>query len=711
MFHVLSALTVLLGGLLLFVLQPMVAKPLLPHLGGSSMVWNTLLLLFQGLLLAGYFYAWVWKALPLKIAAIGQVVLLVLCAFVALPLNVDAVDHVKSSAPWLSTIIYGLSVVGLPFLFLSTTVSMVQRLEILHIKGKEPYSLYAFSNAGSLMGLLLYPLLLEPYFTLSQQINFWAIGASVWGMSFIALLAWTGFTKEVVMSAKEKVSAAVRPSWKELGYWALLAFIPSSLMHGVTFYITSDIAAFPMFWILPLGIFLLTYIIAFSGYQIKNLAKNAVLVRALVLVVFFCMILGVTSSLSTIAIHLVTYFIVALHVHVILYNARPEKHHLEIYYLSIAVGGVIGGVFHVLLAPLVFTNWMWEYPLSLAVALFVGPMPLIFKHIGRLKLYAPIPFAAILLGIAWAVGAQSGLGALLIFFIICCIITFPHRVLLSIVLMAGICLTVFQREYLHTDRSFYGFYRVFDLQKTNARYLQHGSTTHGIQSLDINRKGWSYYKPAYAAFDVLDPSYSQLNIAMIGLGTGGMADFYGNIGKAFDIYEIDPTVIDISRNSGLFTYLEQAESLGVNVSYTLGDGRLNLKNSNKKYDVILLDAFSSDAVPIHMLTIDAMKVYMEHLTEKGIVLYNVSNRHFDFSPLLFKQAYELGLYPAHHYLDTDLKQLIYASNWVGVSANKSLVMSMKENYEWGNVAPEVVESAPLWTDEKNSALKVLKALR
>ncbi len=675
------------------------------------MVWNTLLLLFQALLLAGYFYAWLWKAVPLKWAAWGQIGLIILCGIFALPLNVSAVEHVNTAAPWLSTVIYGLSVVSVPFLFLSTTVSLIQRLEVIHFPNKEPYSLYAFSNAGSLLGLLAYPLFLEPYYTTLEQVALWGMIALVWGVGFMILLSWTGFTKKADIELNTKMNAVDHPTFKQLGYWAFLAFIPSSLMHGVTFYITSDIAAFPMFWILPLGVFLLTYIIAFGGYHIKDLTQFSKMVRGLTVLVFIMMILRINATIENIILHLLIYFIIALYVHVILYNARPEKHHLESYYLAIAFGGVFGGIFHVIIAPIFFINWMWEYPLSLAVALLVGPMPVIYKNVTNRQITMVATFVTLAMVAFWVFKLQSVTFIIATLFLVYSLLFFRYRYVFPVSIMVCLALSVFNLNYVHTDRSFYGFYRVLDLPHTNARYLLHGSTTHGVQSLDNKRTGWSYYKPAYAAFEILDPTYSKLDVAMIGLGTGGMADFYGNVGHDFDIYEIDPTVVKISYETGLFTYLKQAEELGVNVNMILGDGRLNLKNSGKKYDIILLDAFSSDSVPIHMLTMEAMKLYTDHLKEGGAVLYNVSNRHFDFSPLLFKQAYELGLEPMHRFLDTDEDQLIYASNWFGVSADKNLVMSMKENYNWGNIETDRVEASPLWTDEKNSALKVLRALK
>lgn len=676
------------------------------------MVWNTLLLLFQALLLAGYFYAWVWKAVPLKIAALGQVGLIALCGLFFLPLNVDAVEHVKAAAPWVSTVVYGVTVVGVPFLFLSTTVSMIQRLEVIHFPDKEPYSLYAFSNAGSLMGLLAYPLMFEPYYTTHEQVAMWGLGAFVWGAGFMVLLSWTGVSsKKSDVELNTEMNAVGHPTWKQLGYWALLAFIPSSLMHGVTFYITSDIAAFPMFWILPLGIFLLTYIVAFGGFKVKDWDIFSKSIRGLVLFVFFLMMTQKAASLGEIALHLLLYFFIALYVHALLYKARPEKHHLESYYLAIALGGVVGGIFHVIIAPLFFTNWMWEYPLSLAIALIVGPMPQVFKNVSQKKQIFIAVFIAFAMVASWYGGMQKPLAIIYILFFIYGVLFFGKRYLFPAVLTLSLIGVVLQYNYLHTDRSFYGFYRVYDHKAENVRYFSHGSTTHGIQSLDNKRTGWSYYKPAYAAFEILDPTYTQLDIAMIGLGTGGMVDFYGNVGRQVDVYEIDPTVYDIAYNTGLFTYLKNAEDLGVNINLKLGDGRLNLAESNKKYDVILLDAFSSDSVPIHMLTVEALKLYADSLKETGIVMYNVSNRHFDFTPLLFKQAYEIGLEPARRHLPSDREKLIYSSNWFAASHNKDLIMSMKENYEWESMEQDDVDAAPLWSDEKNSALKVMRALK
>lgn len=708
MIRVLASLTVFLGGVLLFVLQPMVAKPLLPALGGSSMVWNTLLLLFQSLLLVGYFYAWGWKHLPLKIACVLQVAFLVVLALCALPLPIDTASEVNHLTPWRSTLLYGLSVVGLPFIFLSTTVSMVQRLKISVNPSSEPYHLYAFSNAGSFMGLFLYPLVLEPYLSVQEQVNVWSVGAIVWGMFFIVCLL-KARNATTLQAGEGGEPPTAKPTWKALSYFALLAFIPSSLMHGVTFFITTDIAAFPMFWVLPLGIFLLTYILAFAGVKIGRLQDTALISRVIIGFVLAYILIGKNASISMIGAHIMMYFLVAYHVHRILYEARPHKSHLEVYYLSIAVGGVLGGVFHVLIAPMLFKSMLWEYPLSLLLAVVVGPMPVLFKAETK-KMHTLFAGAMLMcLGLVFAIGLAERYVLSLFVLLAGCVLLMAHRYAFSVLCLACMVLSLSAGAYIYTDRSFYGYYRVFDNEKIAVRYMMHGSTIHGVESLTPGRKGWSYYKPASAAFELLDPTFTQLDVAMVGLGTGGMADFYGNTGRAFDFYEIDPAVVNIARDSGLFTYLKNASDLGVNLSYTIGDGRLNLSQSQKQYNIIVLDAFSSDAVPVHMLTLEAMQGYLARLKDGGIVLYNVSNRHFNFIPLLFKQAQKLGVRPLAINVETDFKELIYASQWVALVPNQELYDGMM-SYGWGPIEQEVVDAAPLWTDEKNSALKVLRAI-
>ena len=655
----LFALTVFTSAALVFLVQPMVAKLVLPLLGGSSSVWNTSMAFFQIALLAGYFYAHLLQRLPsVRAQAITHVAALMVAA-VALPLRVNGLAGEPSSENpnlWLLTVLT-LSI-GAPFAILSATAPLVQAWHARTIgaaEGKEPYVLYAASNLGSLIALLAYPLVMEPLTSLVGQRYGWSGGY----LAFVLIIGALAVAVSRVRAASvERVVATTpAPSWRQRIAWVALAAIPSSLMLGVTTYITTDVASAPFLWVLPLALYLTTFIIAFQEKPVISLEMTLTLQGAALAACAAILPFRSTDFMVQFVIQLLAFFLTALMCHQRLVAHRPDPAHLTVFYLCLSLGGVVGGAFNAFLAPVIFDN-VWEYPIVLALACLARPWGDLHKvPIWNWSLLVLGVLAAVAtpIAVAFAGGRlthEAVIGVLdqaelfdmgMKVLLLCSVLSAFLVRRRAIFMFAVIAVMSYAAEAAadrvdtrKTWRSFFGVLRQSETYAPNlggrVKMLAHGTTLHGAQAQNpkYHCSPLVYYTPRTPIGQVFTARQRQmpnLRIGAVGLGTGSVAA-YVRPGDHLTFFEIDPLVVRISSDPTNFSYTTLcAKSL---VDYTLGDARLTVaKQPAASFDILLIDAFSSDAVPAHLLTVEAVRGYLTKLKPDGVLILHLSNRNLD----------------------------------------------------------------------------------
>lgn len=671
----LFAIAIFMAAALLFVVQPMVARMVLPVLGGSPAVWNTAMVFFQAALLAGYLYA---HLLTRRLGAKGQVIVhgvVLLLPLAALPIALPHWTPPATKFPVLWALLIFAVTVGLPFTVVATTGPLLQRWfsRTSHRSGQDPYFLYAASNVGSLLALLGYPFLFEPALGLRLQSVAWSIGYGVFALLAIScgvvMLRRPAPVESVTTSAEEVPDqAADKPvTWRRRVTWVALAFVPSSLMLGVTQHISTDIAAVPLLWVIPLSIYLLTFIIAFSATWRPGLGSSVKLfpVIACALAVAF-LIQAREPAILLIVMHLVVLFLGAMLCHTRLADDRPDVSHVTEFYLLVALGGVLGGAFNAILAPLIFTQLL-EYPIAIAlVGLMMPPrakqgqglVPPKLDH--ALDLIVPAALALFLyLGAAALGSATHGLIGQLVMIGLPVLVVYltsrrPIRFSLSLgaVLVLAELMPGMDARIVLRQRTFFGYYRVVEepgsAEEPRRFRLLHGTTSHGVQLDDPRRADTptSYYTEDGPVGDVmrfLQDRRPTHRGAIVGLGIGSLAA-YARKGDHLTYYEIDPAVREIAENERFFTFIPHAIARGAEIDYEIGDARLTLSRSpDDAFDFIVVDAFSSDAIPIHLLTTEAIELYFRKIRENGVLVLHISNRHLDLEPVVQAIAHRLGL--------------------------------------------------------------------
>lgn len=655
----LFAVTVFTSAALVFLVQPMVAKLVLPLLGGSSSVWNTSMAFFQIALLAGYAYAHLLQRIrTLRTQALVHCAALVVAA-IALPLRVNELAGPPSSdSPnlWLLAVLT-LSI-GAPFAILSATAPLVQAWHARTLgatAGKEPYVLYAASNLGSLIALLAYPILVEPLFSLVGQRMGWSAGYGL----FVVLIGSLGFLVSRVRSADHQAPSVERSqvSWRDRLIWVALAAIPSSLMLGVTTYITTDVASAPFLWVLPLALYLITFIIAFQDKPVMSLGLTLTLQGAAMAACAALLPFRTTFFGLQLFIHLAAFFLTALMCHQRLVARRPDPGRLTEFYLCLSLGGVVGGGFNAFVAPVIFQD-VWEYPLILVLACLARPW-------GDLRRIPIWQWSMTVLGVIAAAGTpiavtlasahittQSVVGAfdqselfdmgmkgLLVLAVISAFIV-RSRALFFFAIMAVLTYAAHMAaDRTDTRQSWRSFFGVLKLSETNVpnvggrvKMLAHGTTLHGAQAQNpaFRCRPMVYYAPNTPIGQVFrgKAATSQgLRIGAVGLGTGSVAAFV-RPGDHLTFFEIDPLVVKIANDPRNFTYT--TECAKGPVDFVIGDARLTVaKQPAGSFDILLIDAFSSDAVPAHLLTVEAVRGYLDKLRPNGILILHLSNRNLD----------------------------------------------------------------------------------
>ncbi len=731
----LFSLTIFISSTLLFSIQPMFAKLILPNFGGAPQVWNTCMMFYQLILLSGYVCAHLLSKIShLKVRLYMQVTL-VLLPLLMLPVSTIYTENAEHSVSPMIPLLTLLSLsVGLPFFILSMLSPLLQKwFSYSHFEdAQDPYFLYAASNFGSFFGLLSYPLIIEPWLTLEQQHQLWAQSYYL----LVALIALCSFivlkfsSKEPLDSISIPTNPGSPPTVKQYGKWLLLAFIPSSMMLGVSTHITTELFPIPLLWILPLSLYLLTMVLSFARHKIIpqhwliNLAPGMILLVLLLLT---------TKTVSPVwlifPIHLLMLFVISMIFHSKLFELRPSATYLTNFYISLAVGGALGGIFNAIISPAIF-NSILEYPITLILAsLFLpqrrhvvevfasllrrilsGLLPVIFMVITIITLEALLRYGII------STHSMQTMGKYLIivlpFFL--CYLLINKRFSFSI----SITLCFFLASHatssdsiLHRERSFYGNHIISENTSGSHRMLHHGITMHGIQNSNtkLAHIPGAYYHPSGPAGQIFiyfndKPS----NIGVIGLGIGSLPTYLTDV-QTLTFFEIDPTVIRIAENTDYFSFISKARERGVTVNIIEGDARLTMnKEENQSYDLLVVDAFTSGTIPMHLITQQAIQLYSDKIKDNGLIMFNISNHYLDFTHILCNQGnlYALNCLSRSDLIITqsDREEGKSASQWLILTQNDGLSLALAEN-GWDTIAPT---STPVWSDDYSNIFDALR---
>lgn len=719
------ALTLLLNAALLFAVQPMIARMLLPRVGGAAAVWSTCLVFFQTTLVGGYLYAHVsTRRLSFGAQVITHGVLLALAA-VVLPIalaGTGAPPPTSNPVPWLLNALC--LTAGPPFVVLAATTPLVQSWLARAQPSANAYSLYAAANLGSFVGLIAYPLAMEPMLDLDAQSRLWAAGFAIAAALIVGCgaAAWRrgGERPSALPVGLDRATAGAPLRW------VVLASLPASLTISVTTYISTDIAAIPLVWVLPLALYLLTLVVAFahpgSGRVLRLLAPIVILPPVAGLLTD-----STRPAWAYVPAHLLAFFVVSLACHQALARSRPGHDRLPEYYLWLALGGAVGGMCTALIAPLVFRTPL-EYPIGLLVACYAGTVPLGARaRPGFVDAAAPALTAALVFALAalagrldWAPSALAthaltfgpGLLAAALFWLR------PRAYVLALgaMFIAGGVATGVARQTLLVARSFYGVHRIQLDDSERFRVLLNGSTIHGLQPIDPARRRdcLAYYSQVGPAGQVFEAGAGREDkartseIAVLGLGAGSLA-CYARAGERWTFFEIDPTVVALATSGQHFTYLADAAAP---ISVVIGDARLSIARSAPTlYDLIVVDVFSSDAIPVHLLTREALGVYLERLAPGGRILVHISNLYLDLRPVVGAVAQDAGLAAManSHQVDASTAAVgVFPSDWVVLARDKADFGPLALDFQW-----HALPGSPtrIWTDQHASLTSVLKLRR
>lgn len=770
----LYAVTLFWSSALLFVVQPLVAKMLLPTLGGSPAVWNTCLVFFQAALLAGYAYAHLLCGRLRPRASVVAHTAALAAPLALLPVGVANASGPPSGEPTAWLLIALAAGVGAPFVAVAAGAPLLQRWfsHTSRRRAGDPYFLYAASNAGSLLGLLAYPLLVEPLSPLRAQEWAWSALYAVYAALVIACgvkMARTSRTNPAPPAQVfETVPAVVRglPPTPEFApaasrrpgrvprslRWIALAAVPSSLVLGATQHITTDIAPVPLLWVLPMSVYLLTFILAYSRVGPGCLFwANWLLPLGIAAIAAGSLLDLRDQAVMLVAVHLGGLFLAAMVCHGRLAASRPEPSRLTGYYLLISLGGVLGGAFNALAAPRLFDT-MAEYPIALVLACLLRPRVAPESPVGwKARAVAFLTGAwpgdylarwivdlACMLAILLALAASSLLDGVRIgghplpmsillvapmsAWMLCLRRTRVFALGLVLVLVTAGMRSGRSLELLHRERSFFGQLTVARHQRSDAEgavrnflTLMHGTTIHGIQCEDsgLRSEPLGYYHregPIGQVFAEVESDARSERVAVVGLGAGGLAAYASRPDQRFVFFEIDAAVTRIAQGGEWFTYLADCPG---QVEIVPGDGRLSLSRRADAFGLIILDAFSSDAIPVHLLTREAIGVYLARLAPSGLLAFHISNRHVNMEPALAAAARELALAALLRRDDalTEAQRSAgkYESTWVILARRPKDFGGLTADPLW--LAPRTPESFEAWTDDHASVLAVLESWR
>lgn len=716
------AASMFLSACLLFSVQPLFAKMALPKLGGAPGVWAVALVFFQSALLVGYAYAHgLARLASMRLQVLAHAAVLVATGL-CLPLSLSQAMGEPGSAPpgtWLLALLT--ASVGAPFAALSATAPLLQSwyARTAQSDAKDPYYLYVASNLGSLLALVAYPAVIEPFAAVSQQTAWWSAGYLIAGMAIVmcALLTLHLDQGRPLFAPRDRHMHSGATVWRERFIWLALAAIPSALLVGVTTYITTDVASAPFLWIPPLALYLITFIIAFSR---KPLIQRDSASRALTMLAPGSMpliILGQLPLAVEILLALFACFFGGLVCHQALAERRPPASRLTEFYLFLSLGGAIGGLSSALIAPVVFDRAL-EFPLALALATLASVSiggSQVAKTRGFLLMIVAIPTAVVLgsrlVGfevtprlVAWlsifAGFVALGLRDRPLVFAACTMLIFLTN--------AGLHLQTGTVDFM--DRSFFGTVLVETNKGLMRRFLLHGTTLHGMQSLKRGeeRRPIGYYTaegPIGQAILQLQERGPTSDVGVVGLGAGGLACYQrGN--ERWTYFEIDPMVVKVAADPRQFTFLLNCAP---NARFVIGDGRLTLAQEPAgKFDLLVLDAFSSDVVPAHLLTQEAVRLFVSRLKPGGVLIFHISTRHLDLKSVLARVvgAERLAMRFRSHPVDARTLETFdaFSSEVMLIAADESALSAFTDEMQWAKVVPPAGRP---WTDDYTNILGAL----
>ncbi|MBR0899828.1 fused MFS/spermidine synthase [Bradyrhizobium tropiciagri] len=720
---------IFVSALLLFSVQPLFTKMVLPRLGGSPAVWSVAMVFFQSLLLGGYAYAHLLMKLNSRIVPIAVHLVLLVIALLTLPLSIRSgwgEPPNSGYAIWLLGL-FAVSI-GLPFFALAANNPLLQAWFVRtgHPNGPDPYFLYASSNIGSFLALLSYPVLLEPMFTLRTQNLIWTGGYGL----LILLIAGCGVlllrspATAAVLNMRVDDANAPAPSWLLRARWIFLAAVPSGLLIAVTAHISTDVAAAPLLWVLPLSLYLLTWVLVFQSRPLPH--KWMLLAQPLAIagVVILLAVGGEQNLLLTLGGHQFCFFIIAMACHGELARTRPAARYLTGFYVALSFGGMVGGLFAGLIAPFTF-SWIAEYPILLALAALCRP-----SGAERLPRWAAWywPLLAVL-AVAliapsystgdifnwfddhrvWVIGGVGVLSALLAL-----ALNANRWKIFATAVVALVVLRAYPSDdgRVETVRSFFGVHKIVVTPNGQYHVLMHGTTIHGAEKFKNDDgtpvtgrpEAISYYHKdggiGRAITAIRERKGAPLKVAVIGLGSGTLT-CASQPGEDWRFFEIDQSMVDTARDPKYFTYIQNCEP---NLKPVIGDARLTFaKEPDGVYDLIIVDAYSSDAIPIHLATEEAMAIYKEKLAPQGAVVMHVSNRHLELASVV------VGIADAN-----DMKSWVYSEDSGRDNEyifSTSVVVSAREEADVGKLASSNVwtetdadEKQRVWTDDYSNVL-------
>ena len=688
MLHMLLyALTIFVSAFLLFLIQPVIAKQILPWFGGSAAVWTTCLVFFQCALLAGYFYS---DLTTRKLSARRQAILhgaLIAIALLLLPIIPDVAWKPRGDEqPSLRILLLLTATIGLPYFLLATTSPLVQAWFSRSYPDTSPYRLFALSNLASMLALIGYPFVLEPWISTRQQAVGWSVGFGLFAV-LIAASAWSGLhsteaaasngaAEETAMDAlaPEAIGKPPPPSARQKLIWISLSGLGSILLLAVSNHLTQNISSIPLLWVVPLILYLTTFILCFDGkgwYQ-----------RTLFVPMLGAAIIAMSWALADKEMHFMLYwqiglflaglFIACMFCHGELVERKPHPAFLTTFYLMVSVGGALGALLVGVVAPLTLPAY---FELEIAIVLV--------SVLATASLWKRFHYGYVAIGAAVCIFAVSAA---------------IHTV------------KQFREDVVVMTRNFYGTLRVKEYNAPDVQYrkrsLVHGAILHGDQYVDppYNRSATTYYKAKSGIGRILllkeklNPDVPR-KVGIIGLGTGTIAA-YGNKGDVFRFYDINPQVVTIANRD--FTYLKDTEA---RIEISLGDARLNLEREpSQGFDVLAIDAFSSDSIPVHLITLEAVEIYQKHMKPDGVIAFHVSNRFLDLKPVVEMIAEKRGLHVA--WVRDTYEDGSTTSDWVLLTKAKNLLLK-----------PDILEATyvippepgwRVWTDDFNNLVQVMK---
>ncbi len=735
----LFAATMFVGATLLFWVQPLFTKMVLPLLGGSPSVWNTAMVFFQAALLCGYGYAHLLtRHLTARSQCIAHLCLLGVAAM-ALPISIAEGWLPDSGTPPALWLLALLAVsVGAPFFAVATTAPLIQRWfsRTGHPHASDPYFLYAASNLGSVAVLLAFPFAIEPMFGTRGQAFGWMLGFGALA-ACVAACAGSVWRNSRKTEPTPPSSQATRPAWRRRATWLAYSAVPSALLLAVTGHISTDIASAPLLWVAPLTLYLLSFVNAFAR---RPLIPSWLAVRcmAFALVILAALFPWREPASIFLPLHLIAFFCIATACHAALSERRPAAEHLTEFYLCMSFGGLIGGVFVALVAPLVFDSIL-EYPLILVFAAALLPNPgrgtledesaagvgNAPGHPGRGILWRARDIVMAVLILAILVGGRSfaewaglplpfivyasALGVLAVFVLARQARPLGFALCLAALWSAG-HKTWSGADTVWSERSFFGVYRVVEADDPRTRSLIHGTTNHGGQWMtdDGSIKPTTYFtsaSPVANAIAATQDRADRQRVGLVGLGTGALA-YYRRPDDAWRYFEIDPLVARLAADSGYFDILPMHDP---SPDIVLGDARLTLEREpDRSFDLLIIDAFSSDAIPMHLLTREAMALYMRKLDDRGLLLLHTSNRLVDLQPVVAGVVDDLGhaaMLGKLEGIDSETHPVTSPSQWVAIMRDETMFERLALNETWAPLDPA---TRRVWRDDFSNLAAVIR---